>query len=204
MHCSISRYLVSLNYIFTFQDVQKYRGYIGAEVGAKILVKELREAGFPESCKILDVGAGTGLVAETLKTLNFTNIDALDSSPEILEVARGKGLYKNHILGVLGPDRRIESISDNTYDAAVAMGVFTLNHVKAEGAMEEIVRVVRPGGLICFSIRGDVMFDKDFGYEEKMAELCQKKVWQLVSKSQEQYHTTKDFMKCFMFTYKVI
>lgn len=194
----------SLAVFLSSQDVKKYRGYVCPEIAAKILAKELRTSGFTETCKILDIGSGTGLVAEALKTLSFTNVDALDSSVESLDVARGKCLYKNLIVGILGPQKHVEAIKDNTYDAAIAIGLFTKNHLKAEGAMEEIVRVVHPGGLICFSIREDVMFDKSYGYEETMTELCQKKAWELVSKTQEQYHTLKDFLKCFMFIYKVI
>ena len=184
--------------------MKKYRGYVGPEIGAKILVKELQKAGFSETCRILDVGSGTGLVADTLKTLNFTNVDALDPSVESLEVAKEKCLYTNLIVGILGPGKRIESVTDNTYDAAIAIGLFTKNHLKAEGAIEEIVRMVRPGGLVCFSIREDVMFEKSYGYEDTMDKLCQLKAWVLVSKTQEAYHLKKDLLKCYMFTYKVL
>ena len=38
--------------------------------------------------RILDIGAGTGLVGQRLKYFNFSNIDGLDISSEMLEVAK--------------------------------------------------------------------------------------------------------------------
>ncbi|KAJ7384348.1 hypothetical protein OS493_022461 [Desmophyllum pertusum] len=110
------------------------------------------------------------LEKELLKR-KFTNIDALDASEEILKEAEKKGVYKNCFVGVLGPNQRLQ-LADSCYDAAIAVGVFTLNHVKAEGAMDEMARVVKSGGLVCFTIREDVMFEPEYGYQDKMDELC--------------------------------
>ena len=120
----------------------------------------------------------------------------------INDVARSKGLYKNFCTELIVPGKEL-SIATYTYDAAISIGVFTKGHVKGEG-FDEMVRVVRPGGLICFSIRSDVMFDKDYGYEEKMAQLLEKKAWKLLSKSLEPYHEAGEMMKCSMFVYQVL
>lgn len=153
--------------------------------------------------KILDVGAGTGLVGEELCKRNFTNIDALDASEACLYEAEKKGIYNQFFVDVLGPSKRL-NLEDNCYDAAIAVGVFTLNHVKAEGAMDEMARVVRSGGLVCFTIREDVMFEAEYGYGDKMQQLCRDQVWKLVSHSKEQYHSKNDFKKCFLYIYQVL
>lgn len=153
--------------------------------------------------KILDVGAGTGLVGEELCKRNFTNIDALDASEACLYEAEKKGIYNQFFVDVLGPGKHL-NLEDNCYDAAIAVGVFTLNHVKAEGAMDEMARVVRSGGLVCFTIREDVMFEAEYGYEDKMQQLCRDQVWKLVSHSKEQYHSKNDFKKCFLYIYQVL
>ena len=163
----------------------------------------MKRHNFSEDAKILDVGAGTGLVGKELSKRNFTNIDALDASQALLDEAEKKGVYKKFFVDLLGPQQRLK-LADDCYDATIAVGVFTLNHVKAEGAMDEMARIVRPGGLVCFTIREDVMFKEEYGYENKMKQLCRDKVWKLVSQTEEQYHTKNDFLKCFVYIYEVL
>ncbi|XP_076323654.1 uncharacterized protein LOC143232301 [Tachypleus tridentatus] len=43
-----------------------------------------------KSCRILDVGAGTGANGSLLQKLGYTNIDALDGSEQMLEIAKAK------------------------------------------------------------------------------------------------------------------
>ncbi|XP_078379612.1 methyltransferase-like protein 27 isoform X2 [Oculina patagonica] len=185
------------------KDVKANRGYVGPETGAEILANTLKQFKFSEDARILDVGAGTGLVGEELVKRKFINIDALDASEAILKEAEKKGVYKSFFVDVLGPNQRLQ-MADNCYDAAIAVGVFTLNHVKAEGAFDEMARVVRSGGLVCFTIREDVMFEEEYGYQNKMDQLCRDKVWKLVSQSKEQYHVKNDCMKCFVYIYQVL
>ena len=185
------------------QDVKVKRGYVGPETSVEVFVSALKQFKFSEDAKILDVGAGTGLVGEELCKRNFTNVDALDASQALLNEAEKKGVYKQLFVDVLGPKRRLQ-LADNSYDAAIAVGVFTANHVKADGAMDEIARVVRPGGLVCFTIREDVMSEAEYGYQDKMEQLCREQVWKLVSHSKEQYHNKNDFLKCFLYIYQVL
>ncbi|XP_031555892.1 methyltransferase-like protein 27 [Actinia tenebrosa] len=185
------------------KDTQTVRGYICPKVGAKKLVEFLEQLKFGTDCRILDVGSGTGLVGEELKKLNYTNLDALEPSEKSNDVARAKGLYKKFFVELILPGKQL-GILPNSYDAVISIGVFTKGNVKAEGAMDEMVRVVKPGGLICFSIREDVILDKEYGYEEKMAQLIEGKVWTLLSKSLEMYHLTGDLFKCHMFVYQVL
>ncbi|XP_068675032.1 methyltransferase-like protein 27 [Montipora foliosa] len=185
------------------KDVKVLRGYVGHETSVNIFANTLKQCDFAEDAKILDVGAGTGLVGEELSKRNFTNIDALDASLALLDKAEKKGIYKQLFVDVLGPGKCL-NLKDNCYDAAIAVGVFTLNHVKADGAMDEMARVVRPGGLVCFSIREDVAFKQEYGYQEKMEQLCQEQVWKLVSQTKEQYHSKNDFLKCYLYIYQVL
>jgi ubiquinone/menaquinone biosynthesis C-methylase UbiE len=141
------------------------------------------------------------LVGEGLQALNYTNVDALEPSEGSNDVARSKGLYRNFITELLGPDKQL-SIPSDTYDAAICIGVFIPALVKAEGAMDEMTRVVKPGGLICFSIREDVLFNKEYGYEEMMAKLCENNAWKLLSKTQESY--ISGYQCCYMFIYLVL
>ena len=143
------------------------------------------------------------MVAEHLKELNYTNVDALEPSEGSNDVARSKGLYKKFIVEFLQPGKQVSILSD-TYDAVISIGMFTLGHVKADGAMDEMARVVRPGGVVCFSIRDDVMFDEEYGYEKKMAQLCENNSWKLLSKVLKPYHLAGSLEKCYMFVYQVL
>ncbi len=116
-------------------SLEETLGYIAPRQIADIF-KETRDGDEP----ILDVGAGTGLLAEHLPGLT---VDAIDISPEMLDQAAAKGLYRNRITGNL-----LEPLpmADNTYGAVVSSGTFTHGHVGPE-CLPELLRVTRPGAL---------------------------------------------------------
>lgn len=100
---------------------------------------------------ILDVGAGTGLVAEHFPLRGVFDIDALDISPEMLKVAAAKGLYRNCIEGDLTGGL---SLPDARYGAIVSSGTFTHGHVGPD-ALDELLRVARPGAIFVLSINAE-------------------------------------------------
>ncbi|MBT3855091.1 MAG: methyltransferase domain-containing protein, partial [Thiotrichales bacterium] len=87
---------------------------------------------------ILDVGAGTGLIGEYLK-LSSREIDAIDISPEMLNIARLKNCYSKIIEADL--TKRL-LINDNHYGAIVSAGTFTHGHVGPD-VFDELLRVTR-------------------------------------------------------------
>ena len=113
---------------------------------------------------ILDVGAGTGLVGECLKSTS-KEIDALDISPEMLEIARLKNCYSKIIEADV--TKRL-SISDNYYGAIVSAGTFTHGHV-GPSAFDELVRIAQPGGLFIFTIHNKLY--KKAGFDKKFIEI---------------------------------
>ena len=113
---------------------------------------------------ILDVGAGTGLVGECLKSTS-KEIDALDISPEMLEIARLKNCYSKMIEADV--TKRL-SISDNHYGAIVSAGTFTHGHV-GPSAFDELVRIAQPGGLFIFTIHNKLY--KKAGFDKKFIEI---------------------------------
>ena len=101
--------------------------------------------------RILDVGAGTGLVGERLVTAGYRDLHAMDLSRGMLEVARQKNIYGNLWQMTLGEHL---AFATDTFDAVIGVGVFTTGHAPAH-AFDELVRITRDGGHIVFSLRTD-------------------------------------------------
>jgi len=97
---------------------------------------------------VLDVGAGTGLVAQNMLMRSMFEIDALDISADMLAVAMDKGLYARAIeVDLSGP----LDLPDDTYGAVVSAGTFTHGHVGPD-ALDELLRVARKGAVFVLSI----------------------------------------------------
>ncbi|MDP6399493.1 MAG: methyltransferase domain-containing protein [Arenicellales bacterium] len=70
---------------------------------------------------ILDMGCGTGLVGQRLHDLGYRHIDGLDLSPEMLEKARARGIYRTLDEADLTATLALEPV----YDAVICVGVFS-------------------------------------------------------------------------------
>lgn len=112
----------------------------------------------PDAGPILDAGSGTGLVGDWLKILGYKQLEALDGSEGMNEIARERGCYDAVHLGLLGHDLSIE---DGHYAAAVVAGVFTPGHAGTEG-LDHLLRLVRPGGHIVATVKNE-LYDSGFG-----------------------------------------
>ncbi|MCU4651253.1 class I SAM-dependent methyltransferase [Roseibacterium sp. SDUM158016] len=125
-------------------------GYASPRRAAEIYLAE----GADEPC--LDVGAGTGAVAEHLRGIM---VDALDLSAEMLGVAAGKGLYRQTIEADLNAPL---DLPDAAYGGMVSAGTFTHGHV-GPGCLPELLRIVRPGSLFVFTVLPGVYDGMGFG-----------------------------------------
>ena len=114
---------------------------------------------------ILDIGAGTGLIGECLNVNSYREIDAIDISPEMLNIARLKNCYSKIIEADL-TERLM--INDNHYGAIVSAGTFTHGHIGPD-VLDELLRVTRPGGLFVFTIHYKLY--KKSGFDKKFLEI---------------------------------
>ncbi len=128
--------------------------------------------------RVLDAGAGTGLLGVALAKEGFTRLDAFDLSPGMLAEAARKNVYDDLRTGRLGDALEY---GDGTYDAVVSAGVLTTGHAPAT-SLDELVRITRPGGHLIFTLRSDQMPP---GYDEKIAELEKARRWELVERGEE-------------------
>jgi ubiquinone/menaquinone biosynthesis C-methylase UbiE len=98
--------------------------------------------------KVLDIGAGTGALAEVLVPLGPYDMDATDISQQMLDVAARKNLYRRIFWSDVTDSLPVE---DATYDGVVSSGTFTLGHVGPD-AIGELLRVTKTGGYIVISV----------------------------------------------------
>ena len=161
--------------------------FVAPMIAAEKLAKSLEELGYGKDATILDLGCGTGRAGKELFKHGYEAIDGLDYSSEMLEIAKAKGVYGKLSQGAMGSDGCKDlGIPPNQYDATICTGVFCVGHVKGKG-FDDLLYVLKPGGLACFTIRDCVANDPRYGYQEKMEELSNKGKWKLVVKSYEKY-----------------
>jgi ubiquinone/menaquinone biosynthesis C-methylase UbiE len=138
-----------------------------------------------KTAKIIDVGCGTGLVGEKLKAKDFIYFDGLDISKDMLSIAKSRG-YRNLFLGSLNKQL---PVLDDAYDAAMCIGVFTHGHVSSDG-FNELCRIVKPGGYVCFTINEGVF--EEYGFKEMIAEFQLNKAWEVISLYKDDYMTLEN------------
>jgi predicted TPR repeat methyltransferase len=105
-----------------------------------------------EDPRVLDVGCGTGLMAETLAPRGVRRIDGLDISGASLEIARGRGRYG--ALTRWNLQKAPLPVEAGAYDAAVCIGVLTYFDAP-EALLRAIAAALRPGGVLAFTQRED-------------------------------------------------
>jgi len=158
-----------------------------------------------KNIKILDAGAGTGIIGEMLIKQGYTNIDGLDISQKMLDIAENKKVYKRLICAPLS-DIRVEQIQTAEYDVVLCAGTIVYGQAKPV-ALDECVRHVRPGGLFVFSIRADSFDPVELGYSPKFEKLEKSGKWRLVNRERRELYTNPDeerYRDCYLITYKVL
>lgn len=134
---------------------------------------------------IIDVGCGTGLVGLQLKKLGYKNFDGVDISQEMIDIAIDRG-YASLFLGNLNETLPIKS---NQYEAAICVGVFTHGHV-GPSRLEELTRIVKPGGILCFTVNEDVY--ESYGFDEAIKSQELAGVWKVLELSKKDYMMKKN------------
>ncbi|XP_072024759.1 methyltransferase-like protein 27 [Amphiura filiformis] len=131
-----------------------------------------------KDAEIMDMACGTGLVAQELRQQGFTNIDGVDISTESLKISKETGIYRRLICDCIGTNKL--DINDDTYDGLVLCGALAQGHLNQE-CFPELIRIVKPGGLIVFNVRSKTMDTyekfKDGKFDTDLQELVRKGLW---------------------------
>lgn len=126
--------------------------------------------------RILEVGVGTGLVLRYYPA--NTEVAAIDLSVPMLRksVEKIHALKLNHVAGVAAMDACRLGFADATFDAVTVPFVITLVP-DPEGALDEIARVLRPGGQIIIASRFGAEGGPQAAFENAIAPLVKKVGW---------------------------
>lgn len=173
-------------------DTCRTMGYVGPETAAVMLDRQLDS----RECRVLDAGCGTGLVGAILNRMGYTHVDGMDYSRDMLREAEKKGVYRELMQDDLS--ERL-AIADDHYDATICVGTFTYAHVGPE-AFNELVRVTRPGGIVCFTIRDGAY--QDYDYRSEMLRMEARDTWELQELHERDYLTEEKVTAKFC-TYRV-
>ncbi|KAG4077869.1 hypothetical protein HA402_013803 [Bradysia odoriphaga] len=143
----------------TFDKIQESLAYVGAKNGVK---KCLEKCEVPKTARILDIGAGTGIVGEMLQSMGYDNLDALDGCQELLEKSRERNCYRNLFCSFVVPDAELP-VEKKAYDLVVMPGVVYPAHILPT-AFGQVIKVVKKGGLISW----DMMVGEPEAYQKEI------------------------------------
>ena len=148
-------------------------------------VSVLKKYALNKNSKILDAGCGTGLVGIQLKKYGYLNIEGVDFSQSMLDLVP-QNIYKK--IEKIDLNKSLK-FKDNMYDVLICVGTFTYGHVKPK-ALDELIRITKNRGLICFTINEGIY--EEYGFDKKIKELTNNKLWNIKEFFKSNYITNKD------------
>jgi len=155
--------------------------YVAPKETVSVLKKYVKD----NNCKILDAGCGTGLVGVELKKCGYSDIDGVDFSQDMLDLIP-KNIYKKIEKVDLNKPLKFNA---NVYDVITCVGTFTYGHVKPP-ALDELIRIIKNKGLICFTINEGV-YEK-YGFDSKIKELTNNNSWNIKEFFKSNYIVNKN------------
>lgn len=106
----------------------------------------------PGRARALDFGCGPGRLTQALAE-HFERVDGVDVAPSMVELARRLDRSGGRSVYHLNPAPDLSLFADGAFDLAYSN--ITLQHVPprlAEGYLAELIRVLRPGGVLVFQL----------------------------------------------------
>ena len=129
------------------------------------------------TARVLDAGAGTGLVAQALFRRGYRDLFGIDMAHEMMRKALPKNVYQGLYRVELGQPLPFQS---DQFDAVISVGTMAMGHAPPH-CLEELVRVTRPGGHIAYTLRPVVY--KHMGYEKVQDSLESRGQWKFLEKT---------------------
>lgn len=134
---------------------------------------------------ILDMGCGTGLVGELLRGLGYRHLDGLDLSPEMLEKAKARRIYRT-----LGEADLAACLAlDPIYDAVICVGVFS--HQRNQPFdLVKLFAGLKPGGALVATVNGKGW--REIGWETLLEQSAREHGFRIEALSDIPYLTQQD------------
>lgn len=126
----------------------------------------LRQVGANVEKPVLDYGCGTGLSGAALKAVGFDVVDGTDISPEMLEKAEARGVYRQVWRGLPGD---LGHIKRGDYPIIAATGVVGMGAAPPE-TLDLLVDAIGSGGLLAFSFNDATLADR--AYVQRLDVAC--------------------------------
>lgn len=143
---------------------QKWASSYDAEVGAHGYatpgrVAEALWSKMPEpQTPVLDYGCGTGLSGEALRAAGFQVIDGIDPTPQMLEGAEAKGIYRKLSTFEITDPKPLE---EGAYKAIAAIGVISVGTAPPE-VFDMLMRALPRNGLLAFSFNDQTLAERSY------------------------------------------
>jgi len=129
-----------------------------------------------KSIKLLDIGCGTGLSGKILTETGFTQIDGCDINPEMLAIAKSRGVYQNTWLSKVDKPFPFET---GKYDAISAIGVIGAGAAPLS-LFHDTLEILNQGCLFVFSFNDHTL--EDLSYENAVKSGIKNKQFELLFK----------------------
>ena len=141
--------------------------------------KLVRDLGVTTDSRILDMGSGTGLVGQHLKSFGYTKILGLDASSEMNTKAEEKRAYEELRELFLGKPESFPGDLHGKFEAITAAGVLAEGHLTG-AVFDEMLLALKKGGYAIFTTREEYL--EKLGYQTKIDELVESAKWEFVKK----------------------
>ena len=156
-------------------------GYTSPTRIAQMLSRQLPD----RDAEIFDIGCGTGLTCVYLAELGYARLDGIDLSPDMVRVAGQRGIYRELLVGDVN---QVLERDDACYDGVISSGTFTHGHV-GPGPLDEIFRILRPGGILACTVHQDLW--QSMGFEARLRELVETGSAREISREHGSYYRGK-------------
>lgn len=138
----------------TYEDEVAAQGYATPGRVAEALWSQMPQAQTP----ILDYGCGTGLSGQALRAAGFEVIDGMDPTPNMLEAAAAKGVYRTlSSFDISDP----EPLKQDAYTAITAIGVIGTGAAPPE-TFDLLMRALPKDGMMAFSFNDHTLADRSY------------------------------------------
>ena len=91
------------------------------------------------------------------------------------------------------------NLPDDKYDAVISVGTFTCGHVGPK-ALDELIRITKPGGYICFTVRKEAWDEEN--YTDKTNYIEKQGAWKKVKVDTADY-IKQDNSCCMICLYQI-